>query len=60
MINPDNYAVNFTLLQLYVRTGDSCREQQAKRFGEIKSKNEARYQEMMRIIEIRLREGSER
>ncbi len=59
-INPDNYAANFSLLQLYARTGDSRREQQAKRFDDIKSKNETQYQEMMRIIEVRPQEGSAR
>ena len=59
-INPDNYAANFSLLQLYARTGDSRREQQAKRFDEIKSKNETQYQEMMRIIEVSPHEGSAR
>jgi tetratricopeptide (TPR) repeat protein len=57
-INPDNYAANFSLLQLYARTGDSRREQQSKRFDDIKSKNETQYQEMMRIIEVRPQEGS--
>ncbi len=57
-ISPDNYAANFSLLQLYARTGDSRREQQSKRFDEIKSKNETQYQEMMRIIEVRPKEGS--
>ena len=52
-ISPDNYAANFSLLQLYARTGDPRREQQSKRFDEIKSTNESQYQDMMRIIEIR-------
>jgi tetratricopeptide (TPR) repeat protein len=52
-ISPDNYAANFTLLQLYARTGDPRREQQSKRFDEIKSTSESQYQDMMRIIEIR-------
>jgi tetratricopeptide (TPR) repeat protein len=59
-LNPDSYAANFSLLQLYARTGDSRREQQSKRFEEIKSKNETENQEMMRIIEIRPQEGSPR
>jgi tetratricopeptide (TPR) repeat protein len=57
-LSPDNYAANFGLLQLYARTGDGRREQQAKRFEEIKNKNETQYQEMMRIIEVRPQEGS--
>ncbi len=51
--DPENYAANFGLLQLYARTGDSRREQQSKRFDEIKSKDEQHYQEMMRIINVR-------
>lgn len=52
-ISPDNYAANFSLLQLYARTADPRREQQSRRFDEIKSTNESQYQDMMRIIEIR-------
>jgi tetratricopeptide (TPR) repeat protein len=52
-INPDNYAANFALLQLYARTADPRREQQARRFDEIKNTSESQYQDMMRIIEIR-------
>ena len=51
--DPENYGANFGLLQLYARTGDPRREQQSKRFDEIKSKDEERYQEMMRTIELR-------
>jgi tetratricopeptide (TPR) repeat protein len=52
-ISPDNYAANFGLLQLYARTADPRREQQSRRFDEIKSTSESQYQDMMRIIEIR-------
>jgi len=52
-IEPDNYAANFGLLQLYARTSDSRREQQQKRFDEIKDKKEERDAQMMRSIEIR-------
>jgi hypothetical protein len=41
------------LLQLYARTGDPRREQQSKRFDEIKGKDEEHYQEMMRTIALR-------
>jgi tetratricopeptide (TPR) repeat protein len=51
--DPDNYGANFGLLQLYARTGDPRRENQSKRFDEIKSKDEEHYQEMMRTIELR-------
>jgi tetratricopeptide (TPR) repeat protein len=51
-LNPDSYAANFGLLQLYVHTGDGRREAQTKRFNDIQSKNQTQYQEMMRIIEI--------
>ncbi len=52
-LDPDNYAANFGLLQLYARTNDPRREQQSKRFEEIKDKKDARDLEMMRSIEIR-------
>lgn len=52
-ISPDNYAANFGLLQLYARTADPRREEQSRRFDEIKSTSESQYQDMMRIIEIR-------
>ena len=55
-IEPDNYAANFGLLLLYARTNDARREQQAKRFEEIKNKKEERDRQMKRVIEIR-REG---
>jgi tetratricopeptide (TPR) repeat protein len=51
--DPDNYGANFGLLQLYARTGDPRREEQSKRFDEIKSKDEQHYQEMMRILDVR-------
>ncbi len=52
-LDPDNYAANFGLLQLYARTNDPRREQQAKRFEEVKDKKDARDLEMMRSLEIR-------
>jgi tetratricopeptide (TPR) repeat protein len=51
-LEPENYAANFALLQLYARTSDPRREQQSKRFDEVKSKDEQHYQEMMRIISV--------
>jgi tetratricopeptide (TPR) repeat protein len=51
--DPENYGANFGLLQLYARTGDPRREQQSKRFDEIKGKDEEHYQEMMRTIDLR-------
>jgi tetratricopeptide (TPR) repeat protein len=51
--DPDNYGANFGLLQLYARTGDPRHEEQAKRFDEIKAKDEENYQQMMRTIELR-------
>jgi tetratricopeptide (TPR) repeat protein len=51
--DPENYEANFGLLQLYARTQDPRREQQSKRFDEIKSKDEEHYQEMMRTIDFR-------
>jgi tetratricopeptide (TPR) repeat protein len=52
-IDPDNYAANFGLLQLYARTGDSRRDQQAQRFEQIKDMRQEQEKEMMRVIEIR-------
>ena len=51
--DPDSYAANFGLLQLYARTGDSRREQQSHRFDEIKNIKDKRDRQMMRVIEIR-------
>jgi tetratricopeptide (TPR) repeat protein len=52
-IDGENYGANFGLLQLYARTGDPRREEQSKRFDQIKAKDEENYQEMMRIISVR-------
>lgn len=51
--DPANYSANFGLLQLYARTGDPRREQQSRRFDEIKSMKEEQDKQMMRVIEIR-------
>ncbi len=51
--DPDNYAANFGLLQLYARTGDSRRDRQSQRFDQIKNKREERERQMMRVIELR-------
>jgi tetratricopeptide (TPR) repeat protein len=51
--DPDNYAANFGLLQLYARTADARRDQQARRFEEIKNMKQEQEKEMMRVIEIR-------
>ena len=52
-LDPDNYAANFGLLQLYARTGDPRRDAQAKHFDEIRQKQEDQQRQMMRVIEIR-------
>jgi len=52
-LDGENYGANFGLLQLYARTGDPRREEQSKRFDQIKSADEEHYQEMMRIIDVR-------
>jgi cytochrome c-type biogenesis protein CcmH/NrfG len=52
-LDPENYAGNYGLLQLYARTNDPRREQQAKRFEEVKGKKDARDLEMTRSFEIR-------
>jgi tetratricopeptide (TPR) repeat protein len=51
--DPDNYVANFGLLQLYARTGDARREQQSRRFEEIKNLKEQQDRQMMRSLEIR-------
>jgi Flp pilus assembly protein TadD len=51
-LDPDSYAANFGLLQLYARTSDPRRDEQSKRFDAIKDKNDEKYREMMRVIEI--------
>jgi Flp pilus assembly protein TadD len=52
-LDPDNYGGNYGLLLLYARTNDPRRDQQAKRFEEIKGKKDARDMEMLRSLEIR-------
>jgi Flp pilus assembly protein TadD len=52
-LDPDNYGGNYGLLLLYARTNDPRREQQAKRFEEIKGKSDVHDMEMMRSLEIR-------
>jgi tetratricopeptide (TPR) repeat protein len=52
-LDPESYAANFGLLQLYARTGDPRREEQSKRFDAIKAKNEEQYRETLRVLEIR-------
>ena len=52
-LEPENYAANFGLLQLYARAGDQRKEEQSKRFDTIKNKSEEQYQEMMRVISAR-------
>ena len=51
-LDPDSYAGNFGLLQLYARTHDARRADQSKRFEAIKDKHEQESREMMRVIEI--------
>jgi tetratricopeptide (TPR) repeat protein len=56
-LDPDNYMANFGLLQLYARTSDARRKQQAKRFEEIRNKRDEREDQVMRQIEFR-RDGA--
>lgn len=51
-LEPDSYAANFGLLQLYARTSDPRQAEQSKRFEAVKDKNEQQSREMMRVIEI--------
>ena len=51
-LDTDNYSANFGLLQLYARTNDPRREQQSKRFGEVKDKSDEISRQMMRQLQI--------
>ncbi len=51
-LDGDNIAANFALLQMYGRTNDPRRDEQTKRFHDIREKNDETYREMMRTIEI--------
>lgn len=57
-LDPDSYAGNFGLLQLYAYNHDPRREEQAKRFQTIRGRNEEDYREAMRVIEIRPQAGA--
>lgn len=59
-IDADNYIANFGLLQLYARTDDPRRDQQSRRFDEVKSKKDERDLQMMRVIELRPVGGQDR
>jgi Tfp pilus assembly protein PilF len=52
-LDADNYAANFGLLQLYVQTGDPRRDDQSKRFEEIKQKREEELKNTLQSLEIR-------
>ena len=52
-LEKDNYIANFALLQLYARTSDPRRDEQSKRFDQVKEKNDEQYKETMRIINVR-------
>jgi tetratricopeptide (TPR) repeat protein len=52
-IDPDHYPANFYLLTIYTRTEDSRKEEQAKRFEELKTLLAEKTQEFLRIVEVR-------
>jgi tetratricopeptide (TPR) repeat protein len=52
-IEPDHFSANFYLLTLYTRTGDSRREEQAKRWEELQRLRDEKTQEYLRIVEVR-------
>jgi tetratricopeptide (TPR) repeat protein len=58
-LEPENYSANFGLLELYARIGDSRREQQSKRFEEIKNRKEQWNRDVMRVLEIRPSDNEE-
>lgn len=51
-IDPDHYAANFYLLNLLTRTGDPRRDEQAKRFEELKKLVDEKTREFLRIVEV--------
>ena len=52
-LDPENYEANFALLRFYSFTDDPRREEQSKRFADIKKNREKLYLESMRVIEAR-------
>ena len=52
-LDADDYAANFGLLQLYAQTGDPRRDDQSKRFEEIKQKSEEELKNTLQSLEIR-------
>jgi tetratricopeptide (TPR) repeat protein len=52
-IEPGHFSANFYLLTLYTRTGDSRREEQAKRWEELQRLRDEKTQEYLRIVEVR-------
>jgi tetratricopeptide (TPR) repeat protein len=52
-LDADHYAANFYLLTIYTRTEDSRKEEQAKRFEELKKLLAEKSQEFLRIVEVR-------
>ena len=52
-IDPDHYSANFYLLNLYTRTGDPKRADQAARFEELKKLLDEKTREFLRIVEVR-------
>jgi tetratricopeptide (TPR) repeat protein len=56
-IDPDHISANFYLLNLYIRTGDTRQEAQAKRFDDLQKLRDQKVQEYLRMVEVRPFEG---
>ena len=52
-IEADHYSANFYLLTLYTRTRDARKDEQAKRFEDLKKLLAEKTQEFLRIVEVR-------
>jgi tetratricopeptide (TPR) repeat protein len=57
-IDPDNYLANYALMQLYARTKDARREQQEKRFNQVKDNQDQQDSLSRRLFEIRRDDNS--
>ena len=52
-LEPNHYAANFNLLNLYARTKDGREAEQAKRFEEVQKLREEKTREFLRLVEAR-------
>ncbi|MFT4112308.1 tetratricopeptide repeat protein [Silvibacterium sp.] len=52
-LDPENYLANYTLLRLYSQTNDPQRQEQARKFADLRTQREDQYHDAMRVIEAR-------